>query len=268
MSLQLALPFAPPDAPQAAVPDTALVAPVEPEPRVPSRDVIFEKATRLARSLSADLKQPVRLYVTDNRSTMVSFRRGVSTLHVRIHHMFLDASHEVAKALADYVGRGQLRAGRVIDQYVKQRTGSIRPALPHERHRPLSAVGRCHDLRTYFALLNEKYFAGQVKARIGWGTFPRRRRRRSIRMGVYDHDARTIRIHPALDRPEVPPFFVAYIVFHEMLHQVVPSRSRRGRQVHHSVEFRRRERAYPEYQRAIAWERAHLGLLLRPVPEE
>ena len=40
--------------------------------------------------------------------------------------------------------------------------------------------------------------------------------------------ARAIRIHPALDREEVPVFYVEFVVFHEMLHQVVPPAERGG----------------------------------------
>jgi len=81
-------------------------------------------------------------------------------------------------------------------------------------------------------------------------------------MGVYDHLTRTIRIHPALDQEVVPRFFVEYIVFHEMLHQAVPGDDRGSRREHHGPPFRRRERAYPGYARAIAWERENLALLL------
>jgi hypothetical protein len=74
---------------------------------------------------------------------------------------------------------------------------------------------------------------------------------------------REIRIHPSLDRPDVPLFFVEYIVFHEMLHQLFPSSRSGGRAVHHPRAFRDRERAYPQYGLAIAWEKQHLEQLLR-----
>ena len=267
MSSQLPLPFPLPRSPREASRPEGRPVPNDAETRLPVREVALEKATRLARSLSVALRQPVTLFVTDNRSTMLSFRKGTANLQVRVHHLFLDAPPEVARAIADYAGKGSRRAGRAIDRYVKQRQASIRAALPHEKSRPVSAVGRHHDLRRYFAHLNREYFGEQVRARIGWGAFSRRRRRRSIRMGVYDHDTRTIRIHPALDRPDVPAFFVAYIVFHEMLHQVIPARARGGRHQHHSAEFRRRERACPDYERAISWEKTHLGLLLAPMSD-
>ena len=131
---------------------------------------------------------------------------------------------------------------------------------------PLVARGRTWDLQEMFDRLNALVFGGAIEARIGWGRGTTGRRRRTIRMGVYDHLGRTIRIHPALDRPEVPRFFVEYIVFHEMLHQAVPARASGGRRQHHGPEFRARERAYPDYERAIAWEREHLGMLLGKMP--
>ena len=86
---------------------------------------------------------------------------------------------------------------------------------------------------------------------------------KSIRLGVYDHKAREIRIHPALDRPDVPRFFVEFIVFHEMLHQLFPSDRDTGRHVHHPRAFRERERQFPKYAASIAWEKQHLQELLR-----
>ncbi len=111
--------------------------------------------------------------------------------------------------------------------------------------------------------MNRTYFQDGIQARIGWGRMPPRRRRKSIRLGVYDHQTREIRIHPALDRPEVPAFFVEFIVFHEMLHQLFPSTGRGGRRVHHPRAFRDREKAFPHYVAALRWERENLGVLLR-----
>jgi predicted metal-dependent hydrolase len=82
-------------------------------------------------------------------------------------------------------------------------------------------------------------------------------------MGSYHHETRVIRLHPALDRPEVPAYFVRYVVFHEMVHQAVPiRRTGAGRREVHGREFRRRERTCPDYDRALARERDHLPLLL------
>ena len=222
-------------------------------------------ASELADHLSDLVGERVRLIVHDNRSTMVSFRRLERLLHYRIHHMFLDAPREVVHALASFAGSGRgqsarrRQAGERIDAYVREhraRIGEPRPSQVDPR-------GRVHHLEAIFDRLNAAHFGGLVDARIGWG--PNRgtgRRRHTIKTGVYVQDARLIRIHPALDRPQVPEHYVAAVVFHEMLHQVIPIVERNGRRVVHGPEFRRRERQYPEYERAKRWEEENLSFLL------
>jgi hypothetical protein len=237
---------------------------VEEAPRIASnpREELFSRAESIAWRLSADLGIPVRLAVTDNRSTMVSFRRGGNALQLRLHHMFLDAPEVVLRAVADYAGRGHRGAGGVLDEYIRGQQPRIRQ-FRRETDADLNPLGRCFDLQTIFESVNRTYFQDGIQARIGWGRMPPRRRRKSIRLGVYDHQTREIRIHPALDRPEVPAFFVEFIVFHEMLHQLFPSTGRGGRRVHHPRAFRDREKAYPLYAAALRWERENLGVLLR-----
>ena len=219
-------------------------------------------AERLADRLSARLREQVRLVVHDNRSTMVSYRREEGMLHLRVHHLFLGAPEPVAEALAEFAAAprpgGRRSAGRRIDAWIRNHRQRIAPA----RTASLEPGGRVHDLQGMFDRLNAEQFGGAVVARIGWGRSGRARGRRSIKMGVYLHEARAIRIHPALDRVEVPAFFVEAVVFHEMLHQVVPADERGGRRIIHGRDFRRRERAFHGHARARAWEKAHLHVLL------
>jgi hypothetical protein len=228
------------------------------------RDANVSAAGRLADTLSGLLSERVRLTIHDNRSTMVSFRRNPGEVHYRVHHMFLDAPHEVVRALAQFAGprRGAAArrrdAGTRIDAFV--RTNRARIAIP--RSDRLLARGRVHDLQALFDRLNEQHFGDRIEARIGWGPVRLGRRRRTVKTGVYVQDARIIRIHPTLDRPAVPEFYVAAVVFHEMLHQAVPVREVNGRRIVHGAEFRRRERAYPDHTRARAWEERNLSLLL------
>lgn len=231
--------------------------------RAAPRQVRLEAAGRLADAISGLLGERVRLAVHDNRSTMVSFRRAPDAVCYRVHHLFLDAPGEVVRALAAFAAprlRGGRRreAGRRIDTWVRQNRGAIAPLDPGA----LRARGRHHDLGAILERLNAEHFGSAVRAAIGWGRDGGAGPRRSIKTGVYLHDARVIRIHPALDRAEVPGFYVAAVVFHEMLHQVVPGDESGRRRVVHGPEFRRRERAYPDHARARAWEQANLGLLL------
>jgi len=221
-------------------------------------------ARRLADALSARLEEDVRLTVHDNRSTMVSFRRRGPEVHYRLHHMFLDAPDEIVGALAAFacprresLGRRR-EAGRRIDAWVR----GHRHRISAPRAGPLQPRGRAHDLGSIFDRVNGEFFGGAIDARIGWGPVRLGDRSRTVKTGVYLEEGRLIRIHPSLDRPEVPEFYVAFIVFHEMLHQAVPPRELRGRRIVHGPEFRRRERAHPDFLRALAWERLNIRLLL------
>jgi hypothetical protein len=233
----------------------------KPARQLPARQVVLVKAEHLARRLSRDLNTSVRLSVTDNRSTMVSFRRAQSNLRLRLHHMFLDAPDPVVRAIADYAGRGERHAGPVLDDFIRGRQPLIRQGRDPDV--TLNPHGRCFDLQAIFDRLNRTYFQTSIRASIGWGRMPCKKRRKSIRLGLYDHQTREIRIHPALDRPEVPAFFVDFIVFHEMLHQLFPSSNRTGRRVHHSRTFREREKSFPLFASALQWEKRNLRVLLR-----
>ncbi len=249
--------------PQPAAVPMPLPVPAAP-PRVSPPDEAALKHQRLARDLTVLAAMPVELSIHDNRSTMVSFRREAHRLTLRIHHMFLDAGPEVARALVEYARHRSRRAGVVLDEYVRHHRSAIKPPDRTQR-RTLLTSGRTHDLAAMYDRLNARYFDGAIRATIGWGRGSTGKRRRSIRMGAYFHETQTILIHPALDRSEVPAYFVELVVFHEMLHQAVPQqRDADGRRAIHTPEFRRREAQYEAFEQARAWERRHLALLLKP----
>jgi len=217
----------------------------------------------LADELTRILREPVEVLLTDNAWTMVSYKRLQGRVRFRLHHMFAAAHGDVVRALAGFTGRNRRTHGRAIDAYIRAHRDLIRP--PCDRPPPpLEQRGRVHDLAVIFARLNAEQFAGKIDARIGWGRRAPLGRRSSMKMGVYLHEQKLIRIHPALDDEQVPRHFVELVVFHEMLHQAVPPAiASDGRRVVHGPEFRARERSFPGYTRARAWEKANLHLLLR-----
>jgi predicted metal-dependent hydrolase len=87
-----------------------------------------------------------------------------------------------------------------------------------------------------------------------------------MRFGVYCPETRHIRIHPALDQAFVPRYFVEFIVYHELLHHVMPAVQVGGRYYAHTEAFRQRERAFPRYAEAVAWRQRHLRQLLASHP--
>jgi len=240
--------------------------PAPPAPQSPRSDLFHTSASSLAERIGRHLDESVEVELTDNAWTMVSYKRLGPIVRFRLHHMFGDADETVVRALAGFTGRARKHHGKVIDQYIKTHRVLIRSA-PARAEGALQTRGRVHDLAEIYAALNARHFNGTVEARICWGRSAPGRRRRSIKMGVYLHEQKLIRLHPALDDARVPRHFVELVVFHEMLHQVIPpTEGDSGRRCVHGRDFREAERRFPGYERARAWEKANLGLLLRSKP--
>lgn len=218
----------------------------------------------LERRLSGFARQPVLVSITDNRHSMIHATRKDGLLRARLHHMFLDASNDVVENLARFLLFRDRGASQVVGRYIDENTGRIRSLEPHRRSVKANR-GEHHDLDAIYAEVNATYFEGLVDARICWGNEGRAqgRRRTSIKLGSYSAQERLVRVHPRLDQAFVPRYFVSFVVFHEMLHHVMPATRVAGRRMLHPAEFRAREKSFKHYERAIAWEKANLDRLLR-----
>jgi hypothetical protein len=236
-------------------------------PAVP--EVTGPRVRLLEEKVALGVGLPVRLVVTNNRHTLVSWRPvhgGQAGYVVRVHRMFLEAPDPVALSLGRYVARGDREDGRVLDAYME---GHV--AWVTRRRRALCPPrGRVHDLSPIQAGLNATEFGGTLQARIGWGEpgMPRRRHRTTMQLGCHDALAGTISIHPALDQAFVPAWFVTSVVFHEMLHEAIPATRVGDRRSIHPPAFRARLEQFPLTAPAREWERRNLDLLLayRPRP--
>lgn len=203
------------------------------------------------------------LRLTENRYTMISVRRKPQGYIVRAHRMFSGAEPRVVRALARYVVHNDPRASALLGDYIERNQHVIKQQPRRRRVVKLRTRGRFHDLQKIFEQLNTDSFGGTLDAKITWGPAVRRRgRRKSIKMGSFAVEDRIIRIHPALDRADVPEYFVAWIVFHEMLHGKHEATRVGARRCYHTKAFAAEERSFHDYERAVAWERAHIDSLL------
>ncbi len=220
--------------------------------------------------LCALLGCPVDVSFSRARSTPVTVDRtphvaGSMRIEVRLHEMFAAAPTEVVSAMASWIrsGRRARRAAQLLDRWIDAALES----LPPPRAKKAVAKGKHYDLQVVIEDLFEHEFAGEFSAiddrpRITWGR-GNKLAKYSLQLGSYDARHELVTIHPVLDRPQVPALFVRYLVFHELLHAVVPAeQSPRGRCLHHGMEFRRREREYHEFETAVAWQNAHLDELI------
>ena len=229
--------------------------------------------------LEASLSRRVRVVYGRSRTTPLLARRpranarssGAEPIEwlVRLHSMFRTAPPEVRGAVADVLrsGRRARRSRGMLESWIAE----ILPLHPPPpiRDSELTTRGSHHDL----ARIARGILEGELRREFGprcapprltWGRTGARRPRRGLRLGSYDAELALVRIHPALDQPAVPDWFVRYVLFHELLHAVHPPvRNANGRWIRHGAAFRERERAYPDLARALAWEKRHIDALIR-----
>ncbi len=210
------------------------------------------------------------LTVTDNRRSMVTVKKSRGRVIVRAHHMFVSAPEQAGAAIAELAIKRSpqhVRAAKaVLQKFTRLNAAQIRRKRPKRRIR-LRTQGKHHNLQHYFDGVLRESFSSQPppeQVRITWGRWGKTNTPlRQIRLGSYDPRRQLIRIHPILDRSDVPAWAVRFVIFHELLHHFMPSRRRRGRVEHHGPEFLRVERAHPDYAAFEAWMRGPLEVLMR-----
>lgn len=210
-------------------------------------------AAELQESLSCLVAKPVHLTITDNSHSMISVQGSDRGYRVRLHHMFLGADDTVLKALAAFIASPGQKAPVTLKKFVDNHAAKIKtPASRPRRPAPRPAGGH-FNLEEILKYLNREYFQGQINCSISWGRQRKARPRRTIRLGSYSEQTRTIYINPVLDREYVPAYVISGVVYHEMLHNFLGTESRNGRNISHSQEFRRLESRFADHYRMQKW---------------
>lgn len=235
------------------------------DPRYPELPAEQQEALRveLQDRLAAYLRKGrPRAVITDNLRTMLSIKRGHGVFTFRLHHMFIDAPPMVLRAVAAYAESQDTESSELLRAFIDANEDTIRQRS-EPRPLTLDVEGKHHNLQAIFDELNRDYFGGAIQARITWGPrIKRRKKRQSIKLGSYTVEDQLIRIHPVLDAADVPRFFVAWVVYHEMLHEIHDMPVVDGRRVYHTRAFRQAEAKFEQYPEAVLWERTNLHKLL------
>jgi hypothetical protein len=196
-----------------------------------------------------------RLEMKINRNRVSLLRKtemGQKMVKLSIHEAFLSAPLEVVEAVGDWIGGRESEAGEVALRHFINGIELKRPA-PEK----LQTEGEVYDLKEIYQKLNGHYFGGELDLKYTWYQPKNQRRRcRSMTLGTYCDDRELVRINTILDNRKVIPEFVEFVVYHEMVHHVVPAtRDRAGRRIVHNRRFREVERQFEHYDLAIEWER-------------
>ena len=212
----------------------------------------------------------LELRLTNNHYSMISVRRKSDGYRLRLHRMFVGAEPRVVRALARYVVHNDRRASTLLGEYIEQNQHIIRQQARRPRHLTVRTAGRHHDLQAIFDRLNARALRRRAGGAHHLGAGRRRSgtRRRSIKMGSFAVEDRVIRIHPALDQACVPDYFVAWIVFHEMLHGKHEVKRENGRRRFHTPGVPRRGAPVPRLRARVRLGEAEPRSVAAPVARD
>lgn len=197
---------------------------------------------------------PLTLIWNQNLRSYLSFRKDKKGILLRIHRLFEKADRSILDALIVYICHDDKAARAVVRKHAHEyySCATIRQA-------PLETRGKVYDLQVFYDRVKTQFFPPSFDAVIGWSRAPQRKKYRHITFGTYDRHRHRILIHPLLDQAGVPEYFIEFVVYHEMLHAVVPAQiDTAGRCRSHSRQFRLREQMFPFYVEAKKWERQSL----------
>lgn len=227
---------------------------VGPGKRVPGGDRIFQRIfTRLGCQ-----GRPPQFFVDFHPYAGLThtIRLRGDTAHVRLSDILRGAPLPVIEsAAALLLGRLYRRRppAELLDlyrQFMHARATRARIMLVRRgraRKPDLYPAGSHHDLHAMYHQLNEKYFDRMLPyPRLGWS-----KRSWRAQLGCFDPALNQIVINRVLDHRDVPGYVVAYVLYHEMLHQKHPAKFERCRRKSHSAAFRREERCFSHYAPAM-----------------
>ncbi len=202
----------------------------------------------------------IRLRINNNTTNVFSLEKVYHTGEVKLslHRIFLKAPTPVIKSLVRFIKNPIEKHKKDIRIFIYKHSDEIESKNSASRPTPVVTKGKYFNLSTIMGRINEKYFHNRLRVMVSWGKagIVMGKARSNIQFANFDANKNLIRVNPALDKRIVPEYFMEYIIFHEMLHKVVPPTiSRSGRLCFHTKAFRQREREFKDFKKAVCWQR-------------
>jgi hypothetical protein len=195
----------------------------------------------------------LHLRINDNRSTMLSVKWEPDCTKVSLHRMFLQAPQNIMQALACYLKREDKKLAPSIKAYIEHNLQKL--DYSHELDlAKLQTKGLIYDLEKIYHNLNQEYFDQPLGLHITWFGARHRRACKRVTFGLYHDPLRLIKVNRLLDNKYFPDYFIAYVIYHEMLHYVCPTYVDESGYKHiHSQAFREREKKFKYFEEAQQW---------------
>ncbi len=211
------------------------------------------------KALQGLCREPVKIILTKNQTSLIHAKHEKNgTRTARIQHAFRAADKPTLKALARFIIAPDKRNKKKIDGFIRDNSALFQTlAKDSLKSARLISKGNHYDLEKVLKSILRAHKLKVKNFNITWsGHVPKTKRRRSIKFGSYCQRTRTVTIHPELDHPDVPAYFVEYIVYHEVLHAVFPPEKSKGkiRREVHGADFKRFEKKFYRFDEAVKYE--------------
>lgn len=200
-------------------------------------------------------------------STKSTIRDRDGVVHVRISDHLEDAPDDALRGLLGVLlcrlrrvpeARVDATDRQAYERWIhEERVATRRSSSRRDRGRKhIDPVGEHRSLlESYLRVTMDMGLHMTQAPKLSWSRDRTRRR-----FGHQDADHGAIVISRTLDDPEVPEFVLDYVVYHELLHIVIPPRiGPSGRRIVHCAAFKRAEARFPQQAEAERW----LGRLAR-----
>lgn len=178
-----------------------------------------------------------------------NFTRRADRITLELHESLICMSSDERKAFVNALSRRKNEPSSRLMRTIFYGSDALRiqsnftEVFPKNRSGS-GARGKTYDLEQLFHEVNAARFQNQLeKPILKWS--PRKNR---TRYGSYNFRTDTLIINSALDTPKVPKSVVLFILYHELLHKALGFKTKNGIVRSHTAEFRRAEKAYPDYE--------------------
>ncbi len=195
----------------------------------------------------------VSFYKYKNISHTIRLRNGV--IFVRISDKLLNAPDETIQAIGyilfDKLFRRKTRKEirHLYRNYINQYIVPDLPSIEHKVSSAYSSLGKYYNLDNIFDKVNQQYFNSSVKKPIlGWSLNHSKQR-----LGFYDHSRNLLVISRIFDKKRIPDYVREFLMYHEMLHIVIPVQKKNGRRSIHPIHFVQKEKCFREYDQVQKW---------------
>ncbi|MBA3721089.1 MAG: hypothetical protein H0W88_01640 [Parachlamydiaceae bacterium] len=195
----------------------------------------------------------LQLKINNNRSTMLSVKWSPDCTKVSLHRMFLQAPQNIMQELACYLRRDHKNLAPALKAYIEHNLQKLDYSYQLDL-RKLKTKGQVYDLQKIYDEINKEYFNNKLKLFITWFGKSDRSASSKVTFGLFHDPLKLIKINRLLDNRQFPPYFVSFIIYHEMLHHVSPTYvDDKGMKHIHNKAFKEMEKKHRFYDQAQQW---------------